>query len=79
MFGLLSMQQKIAYESGIAFYNLYESMGGEGSMTRWVESKPPLAYKDYTHPNSFGDELLGKSLFEAFMFEFQKVTSIKTK
>ena len=79
MFGLLSMQQKIAYESGIAFYNLYESMGGEGSMTRWVESKPSLAYKDYTHPNSLGDELMGKALFEAFMFEFQKVTSIKTK
>ena len=79
MFGLISMQQKIAYESGIAFYNLYESMGGEGSMTRWVESNPPLAYKDYTHPNSLGDEIIGKGLFEAFMFEFQKVTSIKTK
>ena len=79
MFGLISMQQKIAYESGIAFYNLYESMGGEGSMTRWVESKPSLAYKDYTHPNSLGDELMGKALFEAFMFEFQKVTSIKTR
>jgi len=79
MFGLISMQQKIAYETGIAFYNLYESMGGEGSMTRWVQSNPPLAYKDYTHPNSLGDEIIGKGLFEAFMFEFQKVTSIKTK
>lgn len=79
MFGLISMQQKIAYESGIAFYNLYESMGGEGSMTRWVESNPPLAYKDYTHPNSLGDEIIGKGLFEAFMVEFQKETSIKSK
>lgn len=79
MFGLISMQQKIAYESGIAFYNLYESMGGEGSMSRWVDAKPPLAYKDYTHPNSLGDEIIAKGLFEAFMYEFQKVTSIKTK
>ena len=73
------MQQNIAYESGIAFYNLYESMGGEGSMSRWVDAKPPLAYKDYTHPNSLGDEIIAKGLFEAFMYEFQKVTSIKTK
>ena len=77
MFGLISMQQKIAYETGVAFYNLYESMGGEGSIVRWVQSTPPLAYKDYTHPNSLGDEIISQSLFEAFMYEFQKVTSVK--
>ena len=77
MFGLISMQQKIAYESGVAFYNLYESMGGDGSIVRWVQSTPPMAYKDYTHPTSFGDEIIAQSLFEAFMFEFQKETSFK--
>jgi lysophospholipase L1-like esterase len=69
---IIALQQKIAYENGIHFYNTFSSMGGEGSMANWVSSKPPLAYKDYMHPNAAGSEVMGKSLFSAIMNEYHK-------
>jgi hypothetical protein len=76
MNALLYLQQKIAYESDIAFYNTFMSIGGEGSMVNWVNSKPPLAYKDFMHPNSLGSTIIGRSLFESVLYEYQKI--IKT-
>lgn len=69
---IINMQQKIAFENGIHFYNTFESMGGNGSMVNWVNSKPPLAYKDYMHPNAAGSAVLGQGLFTAIMIEYNK-------
>jgi hypothetical protein len=69
---LLALQQKAAYETGSAFYNTFESMGGNGSIARWVDTIPSLSYKDYMHPNNRGSEIIGKSIFDAIMFEYKK-------
>jgi hypothetical protein len=69
---ILDIQQQLAFENGIAFYNTFSSMGGEGSITKWVNSKPPLAYKDYMHPNDKGSEQIGQSLYEAILHEYAK-------
>ncbi len=50
----IRMQQRIASSEHIAFFNLYQAMGGAGSMKRWVEGEPKLAGDDYTHPNGAG-------------------------
>lgn len=73
MNALLYLQQKIAYETDIAFYNTFMSIGGEGSMVNWVNSKPPLAYKDFMHPNTLGSAIIGRSLFESVLYEYQKI------
>jgi hypothetical protein len=73
MNALLYLQQKIAFESGISFYNTFMSIGGEGSMVNWVNSKPPLAYKDFMHPNSLGSAIIGRSLFQSVLNEYQKI------
>jgi hypothetical protein len=52
-------------------------MGGEGSMVRWVESDPPLAYKDYMHPNDRGSEIIGKSIYDAITYEYRKMINKK--
>ena len=69
---LLTFQQRVAYSTGSAFYNTYASMGGEGSMVRWVNSNPPLAYKDYTHLTPKGADIIGKSIYDAILFEYNK-------
>ncbi len=74
---IVGMQQKIAYENGIAFYNTFSSMGGDGSMNKWVNDKPALAYKDYMHPNDRGSEVIGKSIYDAIMYEYQKYINKK--
>lgn len=64
---LIEAQKKIANETGIAFWNLFEAMGGEESMSNWVAES--LAAKDYTHLNTEGArkvaELLGEALISA--------------
>src|SRR5690606_26231579 len=51
---LLKAQRNYAIQAESGFINLFKLMGGEGSMTKWVEEKPVLANKDYTHFNAKG-------------------------
>ncbi|MCU0421211.1 MAG: hypothetical protein MUC81_00260 [Bacteroidia bacterium] len=69
---LLLAQQKIAIETGCAFYNLYEAMGGYNSMKTWVEKKPFLAGNDYTHFNMSGSAKIGRLITNALLNEYVK-------
>ena len=60
---LLAAQQRVARRTHAAFWNLFAAMGGENSMTRWVEQSPPLAHKDYTHINALGGRHLAQLLY----------------
>ena len=64
---LAAWQQRLAADSGIAFWNLFEAMGGEGSMARLAEAVPPMANRDYAHINFLGGKHLAGLLFEALM------------
>lgn len=65
-------QRNAAFENGCAFWDLYEAMGGHNSMVSWVEAKPSLAKKDYTHFNSKGAELVGEMLYNALILAYAK-------
>ena len=65
---LVRYQQALAAETHIAFWNLYEAMGGEGSIVKMVESKPQMANYDYTHINFRGGKHLAELLFETLMY-----------
>ena len=47
----------MAKESGVAFWNTFEAMGGEGSMAKWM--KTGLGGGDFTHPTPQGAEVIG--------------------
>lgn len=61
-------QRMIAQETNIAFWDMFEAMGGENSMVKFVTSKPALAAKDYTHLNFNGGEKLAGSLVESLLY-----------
>ncbi|KAB2846995.1 MAG: hypothetical protein F9K45_00675, partial [Melioribacteraceae bacterium] len=67
---LLKTQIDIAKATDIAFWNLFEAMGGKDSVPNWVNSNPPLAFKDYIHFNDQGAkkvaDLLSDALLEAY-------------
>lgn len=69
---LIELQAKLAMEHQFAFYNQFASMGGENSIVKWAEAEPPLANKDYTHPNFRGAEILAQKLFSAMMKDYKK-------
>lgn len=75
---LLETQALLAFDNGFAFYNQFETMGGTNSIVKWAEQSPPLANKDYVHPNHKGAEVLAKKLFEAIQNDYHKYSPKKT-
>ncbi len=63
----IQLQQRVAAKEQVAFFNLYEAMGGANSMKRWVEGQPKLAGDDYTHPNGAGASKIASLVFEFLM------------
>jgi hypothetical protein len=54
-------QQLLAAKNqGCAFTSAYELMGGEGSFSRWMLAKPPLARGDHIHLTIAGYQQLGQ-------------------
>ena len=53
--------KKMAQEEGIAYWSIYDAMGGKDSMVRWVENG--LAGSDYVHFTRSGANNIGKKLF----------------
>lgn len=64
---LLAVQQAITKKTDIAFWNLFEAMGGKESMENWVKANPPLASIDYTHFNDQGAHLVSQMLSDALI------------
>ena len=71
---LVKTQAETAYRNDAAFFNLYRSMGGPGTIVRWADSSPVMANKDYVHPNHLGADALGNLIYEAFMKDFRKAS-----
>lgn len=69
---LIKLQAAIAFETGSMFYNLYKTMGGPQTIVKWADAKPPLANKDYVHPNHAGAAILGEHFFNAVRKEYDK-------
>lgn len=61
---LINAQRRYAFETNSAFINLFNLMGGENSMVEWVEEKPSLANKDYTHFNAAGSKRIASLIFD---------------
>lgn len=67
---LVETQKRLAKENKLAFWSLYDAMGGNGSMVKWVEGDTVYANKDYTHFNFKGAHRVGKLLFKKLMSEY---------
>ncbi|MCX6297107.1 MAG: hypothetical protein NTX97_13805, partial [Bacteroidetes bacterium] len=67
---LVETQKRMAKENKLAFWSLYDAMGGNGSMVNWVEGDTVLANKDYTHFNFKGAHKVGKLLFSKIISEY---------
>jgi lysophospholipase L1-like esterase len=64
---IVEMQRRVALETHCAFLNMFEAMGGEGTMARWHEGRKHLVGGDLTHPNGDGAQTVGTLLYMALM------------
>ena len=75
---LIDVQQKMAADNQICFWNLFEAMGGDSTMVNWANMEHhPYANKDYTHLTFYGgrkvaDILLGTLLYEKEKYDRKK-------
>ena len=60
---LMAAQRQMAADEGVAFWNLFLAMGGDGSIARM--QKNGQANLDYTHINPAGGKVVAKALFQA--------------
>ncbi|MCB0762731.1 MAG: hypothetical protein KDC12_14485 [Flavobacteriales bacterium] len=60
-----------AMETGCAFWDIYEVMGGRNSMQSWVEADPPLAGSDYTHFTPAGAKRIAELLYKAISQDYE--------
>jgi hypothetical protein len=67
---LISEQQQLAADHKIAFWSIYDAMGGYNSMPGFVAKG--WAAKDYTHLSFRGGKVIGLKLFDALMYEKEK-------
>lgn len=61
---LVALQEQLAEQEHVAFYNFYEAMGGAESVNKLVEKN--LANKDYTHLSFGGGKVLAQKVFPSF-------------
>lgn len=75
---LLQYQRQMAADHSVAFWNLYDAMGGEGSIRRMAEAKPSEAGKDYTHINRRGGKRLAGILYKTLVHGYEQYEKRKT-
>ncbi len=59
----------MARDAGIAYWSMYDAMGGHNSMQQWVASG--LAGKDYIHFTRRGADEMGKILYDELMTAYR--------
>ncbi len=69
---LVAIQEKVARDSGCAFFNTFEAMGGKGTMARWYDGHPRMVSADFIHPTPAGAKLVGNLLYQALYDGFTK-------
>lgn len=64
--------KEAAFNRGVAYWDIFEAMGGENSMESWVTNDPPLAASDYVHFTPKGASVVAQWLTEAIMDSYQE-------
>lgn len=67
---IIAAQRRAAFDSGCAFYDTWQSMGGENAMRSWYDARPRLAMGDFRHATPAGYEVIGNMFYKALLAGF---------
>jgi alginate O-acetyltransferase complex protein AlgI len=56
-------QKNATARTGAIFWDAWQSMGGTGSITKWLDYSPPLSAKDLTHLSNAGADTLALRIY----------------
>lgn len=63
-------QKQVTLEHDFAFFDLYEAMGGKGSIIEWANAEPPRALSDYIHFTKRGGKEAAKLIWSPLREQF---------
>lgn len=66
---VIAMQKRVAVERGCAYFDLFEAMGGAGSLRRFATHG--LLHADMVHPKKGGLDLLGELFADALLDAYE--------
>lgn len=69
---LLTAQKNVAAKTNVAYWSLFDAMGGTNSISSWVNAGPPLVFKDYAHLTYEGGSKVAELLTNALLNEYNK-------
>jgi lysophospholipase L1-like esterase len=72
---IVAAQRRAATDSGCAFYDTWQAMGGEDAMRRWYKAQPRLAMGDFRHATPAGYEIIGNMFYKAILAGFARYLS----
>jgi lysophospholipase L1-like esterase len=72
---IVAIQQRVAAETGCAFFNTFQAMGGDGTMQRWYEGKPRLVGGDLIHPTPQGAKIVATAFVEQIQQGYSRYKS----
>ena len=58
------------FKQGGVFWDMFEAMGGSGTMPKWALEEPPLASKDYIHFTSKGARKIAELFYQALKEDY---------
>ena len=64
---VVEIEAKVAADTGIAFFNTFEAMGGRGTMGKWYTGTPRLVSADLIHPMPAGARKVGELFYQALV------------
>lgn len=67
---IIAAQRRAAFDSGCAFYDTWQAMGGQDAMRRWYKAQPRLAMGDFRHATPAGYEVIGNMFYKALLAGF---------
>ena len=72
---LVAIQERVAADTGCAFFNTFQAMGGEGTMQRWYDSKPRLVGGDLIHPSPAGAKIVATAFVDQLEQGYSRYTT----
>ncbi|WP_263382568.1 GDSL-type esterase/lipase family protein [Granulicella arctica] len=67
---IVAIQKRVAADTRCAFFDTFNAMGGDGTMSRWYTGKPRLVAADLIHPTPQGASIIAQIFVKNLMVGF---------
>jgi lysophospholipase L1-like esterase len=69
---IVAIQQRVAQQTGCGFFNTYQAMGGNGTMSRWYDGHPRMVAADLIHPTPQGARIVAQLLTSQLLIGYER-------